>query len=154
MLASFLDWIQRIGPWGAVVFGAAYVPAALLGHGPIGIYRGALATNAVLAGLLVLAAWWVAGQFEPLRAPRLRFAAACAVGLYTSFLGYTGLAAPEIAFAALELALVGIVACALRGGRAHWWALAGTGCAAAWLLHPRGAGVGAQRRERGEYLAE
>ena len=30
MMASFLDWIQRLGPWGAVVFSVAYVPAALL----------------------------------------------------------------------------------------------------------------------------
>jgi uncharacterized membrane protein YdjX (TVP38/TMEM64 family) len=29
-LASFLDWVQHIGPWGAVAFGAAYVPAAVL----------------------------------------------------------------------------------------------------------------------------
>src|SRR5688500_1354295 len=30
LLASFLEWVQHIGPWGAVLFGAAYVPAALL----------------------------------------------------------------------------------------------------------------------------
>jgi uncharacterized membrane protein YdjX (TVP38/TMEM64 family) len=29
-LASFLDWVQGIGPWGAVLFAAAYVPAAVL----------------------------------------------------------------------------------------------------------------------------
>ena len=29
-LAAFLEWVQRIGPSGAVLFGAAYVPAALL----------------------------------------------------------------------------------------------------------------------------
>jgi uncharacterized membrane protein YdjX (TVP38/TMEM64 family) len=29
-LASFLEWIQDIGPWGAVLFGAVYVPAAVL----------------------------------------------------------------------------------------------------------------------------
>jgi hypothetical protein len=121
--------------------GLLYVPAALLGDGPLGVYRGALATNAVLAALLALAAWWAAGLFEPLRAPRVRFAATCAVGLYTSFVGYSGLATPEVAFAALELALVGVFARAVRGGHAAWWALAGTGCAAAWLLHPRGAGV-------------
>ncbi len=121
--------------------GLLYVPAALLGDGPLGVYRGALATNAVLAALLALAAWWAAGLFEPLRRPPVRFAATLAVGLYTSFVGYSGLGAPEVAFAALELALLGVFARALRGGRAAWWALASTGCAAAWLLHPRGAGV-------------
>ena len=30
LLAPFLDWVQRLGPWGTVLFGAAYVPAALL----------------------------------------------------------------------------------------------------------------------------
>ena len=121
--------------------GLLYVPAALLGDGPLGVYRGALATNAVLAALLALAGWWTAGLFEPLRRPPVRFAATLAVGLYTSFVGYSGLAAPEVAFAALELALLGVFARALRGGRTAWWALASTGCAAAWLLHPRGAGV-------------
>lgn len=29
-LAAFLEWAQRIGPWGAVLFGAAYIPAAVL----------------------------------------------------------------------------------------------------------------------------
>jgi uncharacterized membrane protein YdjX (TVP38/TMEM64 family) len=29
-LASFLDWVHGIGPWGAVLFAAAYVPAAVL----------------------------------------------------------------------------------------------------------------------------
>src|SRR5918992_2640003 len=29
-LASFLEWVQSIGPWGAVLFAAAYVPAAVL----------------------------------------------------------------------------------------------------------------------------
>jgi uncharacterized membrane protein YdjX (TVP38/TMEM64 family) len=29
-LASFLNWVQGIGPWGAVLFAAAYVPAAVL----------------------------------------------------------------------------------------------------------------------------
>ena len=29
-LASFREWVQRIGPWGAVLFAAAYVPAAVL----------------------------------------------------------------------------------------------------------------------------
>ena len=83
----------------------------------------------------------MAGLAEPLREPWVRFAAACAVGLYTSFLGYSSLAAPEIAFAALELALVGVFAHALRDRRAWVWAVAGTGCGVAWLLHPRGAGV-------------
>ena len=30
ILASFLDWVQGIGAWGAVLFAAAYVPAAVL----------------------------------------------------------------------------------------------------------------------------
>lgn len=30
MLASLLEWVRGIGPWGAVVFAAAYVPAAVL----------------------------------------------------------------------------------------------------------------------------
>lgn len=29
-LAWFLEWVQGIGPWGAVLFAAAYVPAAVL----------------------------------------------------------------------------------------------------------------------------
>jgi uncharacterized membrane protein YdjX (TVP38/TMEM64 family) len=29
ILASFLEWVQSIGPWGAVVFAAAYIPAAV-----------------------------------------------------------------------------------------------------------------------------
>ena len=29
-LASFLEWVQGIGPWGAVLFAAAYIPAAVL----------------------------------------------------------------------------------------------------------------------------
>src|SRR5258705_10068272 len=29
-LASFLNWVQGLGPWGAVLFAAAYVPAAVL----------------------------------------------------------------------------------------------------------------------------
>ena len=29
-LASFLEWVQGIGSWGAVLFAAAYVPAAVL----------------------------------------------------------------------------------------------------------------------------
>ncbi len=29
-LASFLGWVQGIGPWGAVLFAAAYIPAAVL----------------------------------------------------------------------------------------------------------------------------
>jgi uncharacterized membrane protein YdjX (TVP38/TMEM64 family) len=29
-LASFLEWAQSIGPWGAVIFAVAYVPAAVL----------------------------------------------------------------------------------------------------------------------------
>jgi uncharacterized membrane protein YdjX (TVP38/TMEM64 family) len=29
-LASLLEWVQGIGPWGAVLFAAAYVPAAVL----------------------------------------------------------------------------------------------------------------------------
>jgi len=29
-LASFLEWVQGIGPWGAVLFAAIYVPAAVL----------------------------------------------------------------------------------------------------------------------------
>jgi uncharacterized membrane protein YdjX (TVP38/TMEM64 family) len=29
-LASFLEWLQGIGPWGAVLFAIAYVPAAVL----------------------------------------------------------------------------------------------------------------------------
>jgi uncharacterized membrane protein YdjX (TVP38/TMEM64 family) len=29
-LASFLEWVQSIGPWGAVLFAAAYIPAAVL----------------------------------------------------------------------------------------------------------------------------
>src|SRR4051812_33000774 len=30
VLTSFLNWVQHLGPWGMVAFGAAYVPAALL----------------------------------------------------------------------------------------------------------------------------
>jgi uncharacterized membrane protein YdjX (TVP38/TMEM64 family) len=30
ILAAFLEWAQSIGPWGAVLFAAAYVPAAVL----------------------------------------------------------------------------------------------------------------------------
>src|SRR5713226_8371392 len=30
VLTSFLNWVQHIGPWGTVLFGAAYVPAAML----------------------------------------------------------------------------------------------------------------------------
>jgi uncharacterized membrane protein YdjX (TVP38/TMEM64 family) len=30
MLASLLEWVRDIGPWGAVLFAAAYVPAAVL----------------------------------------------------------------------------------------------------------------------------
>jgi uncharacterized membrane protein YdjX (TVP38/TMEM64 family) len=30
ILASFLEWVRGIGPWGAVVFAAVYVPAAVL----------------------------------------------------------------------------------------------------------------------------
>jgi uncharacterized membrane protein YdjX (TVP38/TMEM64 family) len=30
ILASFLNWVQGIGAWGAVLFAAAYVPAAVL----------------------------------------------------------------------------------------------------------------------------
>jgi uncharacterized membrane protein YdjX (TVP38/TMEM64 family) len=30
ILASFLQWVQGIGPWGALVFALAYVPAAVL----------------------------------------------------------------------------------------------------------------------------
>jgi uncharacterized membrane protein YdjX (TVP38/TMEM64 family) len=30
ILTSFLEWVQGIGPWGAVVFAAVYVPAAVL----------------------------------------------------------------------------------------------------------------------------
>jgi uncharacterized membrane protein YdjX (TVP38/TMEM64 family) len=30
VLTSFLTWVQHIGPWGTVLFGAAYVPAVLL----------------------------------------------------------------------------------------------------------------------------
>jgi uncharacterized membrane protein YdjX (TVP38/TMEM64 family) len=29
-LASFLEWVRGIGPWGAVLFAAVYVPAAVL----------------------------------------------------------------------------------------------------------------------------
>lgn len=29
-MASFLEWVQNIGPWGPVLFAAAYVPAAVL----------------------------------------------------------------------------------------------------------------------------
>src|SRR4051812_45713336 len=29
-LASFLEWVQGVGPWGAVLFTVAYVPAAVL----------------------------------------------------------------------------------------------------------------------------
>jgi uncharacterized membrane protein YdjX (TVP38/TMEM64 family) len=29
-LTSFLEWVPRIGPWGAVLFAAVYVPAAVL----------------------------------------------------------------------------------------------------------------------------
>jgi uncharacterized membrane protein YdjX (TVP38/TMEM64 family) len=29
-VVSFLEWVQGIGPWGAVLFAAAYVPAAVL----------------------------------------------------------------------------------------------------------------------------
>jgi uncharacterized membrane protein YdjX (TVP38/TMEM64 family) len=29
ILPSFLEWVQGIGPWGAVVFAAAYIPAAV-----------------------------------------------------------------------------------------------------------------------------
>jgi uncharacterized membrane protein YdjX (TVP38/TMEM64 family) len=29
-LTSFLEWVQGLGPWGAVLFAAAYVPAAVL----------------------------------------------------------------------------------------------------------------------------
>jgi uncharacterized membrane protein YdjX (TVP38/TMEM64 family) len=29
-VTAFLDWVQGIGPWGAVLFAAAYVPAAVL----------------------------------------------------------------------------------------------------------------------------
>ena len=121
--------------------GLLYLPTTLLADNPIDAYHGALATNALLAALLTLAAWWVAGLAGSLRPPPVRFAAACAVGLYTSFVGYSSLAAPEVAFAALELALVGVFARALRDRRATWWALAGAGCGVAWLLHPRGAGV-------------
>src|SRR5262249_38222644 len=47
----------------------------------------------------------------------------------------------EIAFAALELALVGVVARGVRTRAPQWWLLAGVGAGAAWLLHPRGAAV-------------
>jgi uncharacterized membrane protein YdjX (TVP38/TMEM64 family) len=30
VLTPFLNWVQHIGPWGTVLFGATYVPAALL----------------------------------------------------------------------------------------------------------------------------
>jgi uncharacterized membrane protein YdjX (TVP38/TMEM64 family) len=30
VLTSFVNWVQHLGPWGMVAFGAAYVPAALL----------------------------------------------------------------------------------------------------------------------------
>jgi uncharacterized membrane protein YdjX (TVP38/TMEM64 family) len=29
-VAAFLEWVQQIGPWGPVLFAAAYVPAAVL----------------------------------------------------------------------------------------------------------------------------
>jgi hypothetical protein len=121
--------------------GLLYVPATLLGDGPLGAYRLALATNALLAGLLTLAAWWVAAEFAPLRPPARRALAAAAIGLYTSFIGFSSLAAPEVAFAALELGLVGVVARGVRTRAWRWWLVAGLGSGSAWLLHPRGAGV-------------
>lgn len=121
--------------------GLLYVPAALAGGDPLGTYHAALVTNGLLGALLALAAWWVAGSFEPLRPLPVRFAATCAVGLYTSFTGYAALAGPEVPFAALELALVGVVAHAIARRSPAWWGLAGAGAAAAWALHPRGAGV-------------
>ena len=60
--------------------GLLYLPTTLVADAPIDAYHGALATNAVLAALLTLAAWWVAGLAGPLRPPPVRFAAACAVG--------------------------------------------------------------------------
>ncbi len=121
--------------------GLLYVPATLLGSGALDDYRAALATNALLAGLLTLAAWWVAGELEPLRSPVRRLAAAAAIGLYTSFIGFSSLAAPEVAFAALDLALVAVVARGVRSRAWSWWLLAGLGAGGCWLLHPRGAGV-------------
>ena len=29
-IAAFLEWVQRAGPWGALLFGLAYIPAAVL----------------------------------------------------------------------------------------------------------------------------
>jgi len=118
-----------------------YLPASALGGDATGAYDAALLTNALLAGALTLAAWWVAALWEPLRTPWPRCAAAVTVGLYTSFLGYSSLAGPEIAFAALELALVGVAAAAVRDPRPGRFALLGAGCGAAWMLHPLGAGV-------------
>jgi hypothetical protein len=145
---GYLGGARRIlgdGPQTHVPYhvGAAllYLPAWALGGDAIGAYHAALLTNALLAGVLTLAAWWVAALWQPLRAPWPRAAAAVAVGLYTSFLGYSSLAGPEIAFAAVELALVGVVAAALRDPRPGRFALLGAGCGVAWMLHPIGAGV-------------
>ncbi len=30
MIAAFLEWVQRTGPWSALLFGVAYIPAAVL----------------------------------------------------------------------------------------------------------------------------
>ncbi len=122
--------------------GLLYLPAVWLTDGPLAAYHGALATNAVVGALLTIAAWWVCGQLFPgVGDGGGRALVAAATGLYTSFVGYTSVAESEVPFAALELALVGVFANALRQGRILWWALAGLGSAATYTLHPRGAGV-------------
>lgn len=79
-LASFLEWVQGAGPWGAVLFAAAYVPAAVLfvpgslltlGAGFVfGVVKGTLivslgSTAGAAAAFLVgrsIARGWVARQ--------------------------------------------------------------------------------------------
>jgi uncharacterized membrane protein YdjX (TVP38/TMEM64 family) len=69
-LSDFLEWIQQIGPWGPVLLGAAYVPAALLfvpgslltleAGFAFGVVRGTIAVS--LGSVLGASAAFLAGR--------------------------------------------------------------------------------------------
>lgn len=126
-----------VGPH-TVAYGVLLAPVAWLTSSPLAMWRGALAVNAVLAGLTIVLAAALAARLAPTLGERARLMVVTAVGVYPALFLWSNLAITENVAVP---AFVAMVLLAWRAWESTWfgaWLATGMAAGVFYAAHPNG----------------
>lgn len=140
-------WLAGEGPPPRTRYFPGYslllVPAAWVTESPLGFYNVIIVTNALLGGVLGLAAWGLTGAFLGPERTGVRLAVAAATSLYPAFVSYSNLALSENALVPATMVTAYCLMQSVQGERVPGSLALGLGVLGAYqvVVHPRGAAV-------------